>query len=489
MEKNNLLTSSFSLKESTAQMQDFFMQSSMALAIMEGPEHFFSQANPQYEKLVGRKVVGKKVSDIFTDEELGPYLNLVKEVFRTGTPWVGKEQPFTIPDAKGIIQENRLDIAYYPMKNDQGHITGVLAVVEDITQQFITKKIINENANVMPHFFWSAKSDGFIDWYDDKFYFYTGMNQGTLWNESGSPLHVDDLELITRLWSESIDTGEIFEVNLRLKSKADGEYHWFLSRAVPVKNELGVITRWIGSLTDVHENKNVQSQLEIQRDMREQFVATLSHDLLFPMFAVRLYLELIMRSLGKPELLKGYSQEIIKSIDQADQMILDLLDANRINAGETLPMTVENCDLTQIAMELVEALRNNHGDRFKINTPSKLNGLWSKSGFQRILQNLVSNAIKYGDEKLPITITLSKKEQLVMIEVHNWGKPISISDQKTLYNQYHRSAAADSSQQRGWGLGLTIVKGLAQAHQGHVSVASSLEFGTTFTVTLIEKQI
>jgi hypothetical protein len=74
MGNKNLLAVSFSLTESTAQMHDFFMQTSMALAIIEGPEHIFSQANPQYENLVVRNVVGKKVSEIFTGEELGPYL-------------------------------------------------------------------------------------------------------------------------------------------------------------------------------------------------------------------------------------------------------------------------------------------------------------------------------------------------------------------------------------------------------------------------------
>jgi len=170
MEKNiPAFSFSFSFNESTAQLHEFFMQTPMAIAILEGPEHVFTLANPQYEKLVGRKVIGKKVLENFTVEELGPYLKLVGDVFKTGVPWSGSDQPFHIAHAGGGIQECWLDIAYYPVRNTEAEILGVLAVISNVTEQYKAKKIILENTDAMPHMFWSARPDGFIDWYDDKF--------------------------------------------------------------------------------------------------------------------------------------------------------------------------------------------------------------------------------------------------------------------------------------------------------------------------------
>lgn len=484
MDKNNDLFVSFSHEHSHVQMHKFFEQTPMAIAILEGPEHLFTMANPQYKKLVGREVVGKKVLEAFTVEELGPYLKLVGEVFQTGNSWTGKDQAFHIPDADGFIQQHWLDIAYYPLRDNAGIITGVLAVINIVTEQYLARKILNENATGLPHMFWSARSDGFIDWYDDKFYSFTGMKRDSLWNEIGTPLHADDLEATTILWTESVTTGKTFEMNLRLKRKSDGCYHWFLSRAAPIFNEQGAISRWIGTLTDVHDDRVVLSQLQMERDMRERFVATLSHDLRSPIAAARMYAQLLIKNHGSPEVVEKYSLNIIKCIDRADQMIRDLLDANRITASEKLPINLEEADLRLIAFEVIEELRLTHGDRFKVNVPAKLQGLWSKSGLRRILENLINNAIKYGDDKKTVTVTLSLKDQMVVIEVHNWGTPILWADQTTLFEQYRRSASANAGSLIGWGLGLTLVKGIAEAHHGHISVSSSLESGTVFTVTL-----
>jgi len=307
-----------------------------------------------------------------------------------------------------------------------------------------------------------------------------------MWNGSESPLHTDDLEPVTRLWTESLTTGKGLEINLRLRRKADDKYHRFLSRATPVRNEQGAITRWIGTLTDVHSDRLVLSQLQIERDMRERFVAALSHDLRSPMASARMSAQLLQRNADKPDFLEKYSQKIIKSIDRADDMIRDLLDANRISAGEGLPITVGRCDLGLIALEVVEELRAAHGDRFTLQVLNECKGEWSRSGVRRILENLLSNGLKYGDEKFPVTISLSKTEQIVVIEVHNLGTPIPLADQTTIFEQYRRLAIADESAHKGWGLGLTLVKGIAEAHGGHVSVKSNREAGTTFTVTLPE---
>ncbi|RYZ95205.1 MAG: HAMP domain-containing histidine kinase [Proteobacteria bacterium] len=102
----------------------------------------------------------------------------------------------------------------------------------------------------------------------------------------------------------------------------------------------------------------------------------------------------------------------------------------------------------------------------------------------RILENLIGNAFKYGLDPEPVTVKVDVKNIQVDISVHNEGKPISLQDQQSLFDQFRRAEDTKLGGKDGWGLGLTLVKGLAEAMGGYVSVQSSLAEGTTFMVCL-----
>jgi signal transduction histidine kinase len=123
-----------------------------------------------------------------------------------------------------------------------------------------------------------------------------------------------------------------------------------------------------------------------------------------------------------------------------------------------------------------------NGDRFILMTEKSIEGDWSKKGIRRIIENLCSNAIKYGEPHRPITVSVLQESGLAAIEIHNEGRPIPAEDLPTLFDQYRRTESAERGGQRGWGLGLTLVRGIAEAHGGRVSVESSMARGTTFRV-------
>jgi signal transduction histidine kinase len=100
------------------------------------------------------------------------------------------------------------------------------------------------------------------------------------------------------------------------------------------------------------------------------------------------------------------------------------------------------------------------------------------------MENLISNAIKYGAADSPVTVTLQDLSDKVRISVHNFGNPLSDDERTRIFDQFKRSKAAEASGKKGWGIGLTIVRGLTEAHGGSITVESSQETGTTFAVTL-----
>ena len=100
-----------------------------------------------------------------------------------------------------------------------------------------------------------------------------------------------------------------------------------------------------------------------------------------------------------------------------------------------------------------------------------------------MIENLCNNAIKYGSNS-PVILSLEAAGKFVKISVHNKGSIISKEDQKSLFDQFRRTNEAEESGKKGWGIGLTLVQGVAEAHGGNVSVKSEAHTGTTFTVSL-----
>jgi signal transduction histidine kinase len=114
----------------------------------------------------------------------------------------------------------------------------------------------------------------------------------------------------------------------------------------------------------------------------------------------------------------------------------------------------------------------------------EVTGCWNQSGIRRVLENLVNNAVKYGSHARPIRISLLKKSHHIQLRVHNEGPPIPEGEQSKLFHPFQRTVSAQAGPKKGWGLGLTLVKGIAEAHGGRVELKSDYNSGTTFSVLL-----
>lgn len=228
------------------------------------------------------------------------------------------------------------------------------------------------------------------------------------------------------------------------------------------------------SQTHVHD-------LESERDLRERFVSLLTHDLRTPLTVIKMNAQLIQRHKQDPKDVESYAASIDSSVNRTDQMISGLLDANRIRSGEKLPIKIEFFNLTQLVKKTLDDLTVVHGKRFVLRADQSIHGYWDKKGLRRIIENLCDNAIKYGFTNNRVEVIVTEKNHGVIIEVRNKGELISREDQKNLFEQFYR---ARNTTERGWGIGLTLVKGLSEAHGGSVKVESDIEMGTCFTVSL-----
>lgn len=272
--------------------------------------------------------------------------------------------------------------------------------------------------------------------------------------------------------------------------KKNGSFFWVRTSISTALDDHKKPLYFIAVSQDIEEIKTSQEKyrkavadLQQEKELREKFVATLTHDLRTPMTSARMSAQLIQRKPEKTENVQNQVVRILNSVNRADQMIQDLLDTNRIRAGEKLPMNIDACNLNNIVTDVIENLITIHGGRFSFEVNDKHIMLNTSSlSITRILDNLINNAIKYGSPESDIHISLKKEHSQVEMAVKNFGNPIALEDQKNIFDQYKRSSAAEASNQKGWGLGLTLVRGLTEALGGNVNVHSNAQDGTTFKV-------
>jgi signal transduction histidine kinase len=197
-------------------------------------------------------------------------------------------------------------------------------------------------------------------------------------------------------------------------------------------------------------------------------------------------LELLFKRRSEVGSLEFHAGRALAEISRVENMIQDLLDANRIKAGIKLPIRVTHFNLVEEIKHSVESLAAVHGDRFEFEAPAAIEGYWDKKAIRRIVENLCVNAIKYGERTMPIEVSvkLNPSGERAEICVQNWGTPIPEADQRTLFEQFRRSGSVMTRSNQGWGIGLAIVRGMAESHGGTVKVQSTAEIGTNFTVQL-----
>lgn len=221
-----------------------------------------------------------------------------------------------------------------------------------------------------------------------------------------------------------------------------------------------------------------------ERNIREEFVQMLSHDLRTPLSAISMAAQLLESSEAlTPEDLALVKRQIVNT-KRIDQMTKALLDANRLKVGEKLSIHAEECNLQTVVEEVIADQNEFADEKIKFEEREAVKGYWDSDALRRIVENLVGNAIKYGAKETPINVSLKNTGEGALLTVHNMGNPIPPKEQETIFDQFHRTKSAEEKGKVGWGLGLTLVRGLTESHGGKVWVESEKAKGTTFFVQL-----
>ncbi|MFT0868491.1 ATP-binding protein [Pseudomonas sp. CAM1A] len=217
--------------------------------------------------------------------------------------------------------------------------------------------------------------------------------------------------------------------------------------------------------------------------LAEQMVAIASHDLKNPMTAIKMATQLLARDAGSDRA-RRLLGSIDSSADRAQRMIVDLLDFASVRLGQGIRVRREQVDLRQVVEQCVSELRVAFAQA-GIRHLSRGHGTFEvdQDRLQQMLGNLVANSVAYGDLGLPITVTTDLADEGATLSVHNHGPAIAETLIPTLFEPMTRGSEREDPL-RSVGLGLFIVKQIAEAHGGRIGVRSDTTYGTTFTVWL-----
>jgi len=232
-----------------------------------------------------------------------------------------------------------------------------------------------------------------------------------------------------------------------------------------------------------------EERMEEEAEFRERFIGILGHDLRSPLLAISLSARAMSRYGPLTQLQQDMGQRIEQSAARMTKMISDILDLTRARLSGGIPLVLEPAHLSDVCQQVVTELSAAYPNRTIVyEEEGAAEGVWDAERLAQVLSNLVANALEHGGADVPVFVRSLPSGELLALEVHNPGAPIPEPLLATLFEPFRRAGGARPTQGKGrrsgLGLGLYIVKEIVEAHGGRVSVRSSQEEGTTFTVLL-----
>lgn len=331
----------------------------------------------------------------------------------------------------------------------------------------------------LPQMAFTANSEGRANFYNQRWYDFTGLSlyeqKPEMWKQV---VHPKDIKGFNSKWEESIETGVLFEQEIRFRNIRTDSFIWHLVRAVPVKDNEGKIMLWVGTCTDINEQKLLNAK-------KDEFLNIASHELKTPLATSKAYVQLIQKEIERMEneKLTKYSSKANQYLNVLNNLILDLLDISKIESGK-IQYKKEWFDMNGLVRECIEHTLYENQDASITCEGTITKQVYGDIGrLEQVINNLISNAVKYSGEEKIVKISLQNTEDELQIKVEDKGVGISEENQKRIFDRYYRIKETHTASD-GMGLGLYISSEIVHRHEGEINVESAPGEGSTFILKL-----
>ncbi len=517
------------LEEEREYLRALFEQAPGFMAVLREPAHVFSIANQSYRRLVGREdMVGQSVRDALPELTGQGFYELLDEVYETGRPYRAQAARVLLrPPGSEAPEERFLDFVYQPIRNGEGAVIGIFVQGHDVTELRQAQEAARENeerfrtlAQSLPTHVWTATPEGRMEWCNDQIFVYSGLRSIYFDKERRSAMvHPDDAERLAASWEQALARGSRLEAEVRLR-RHDGVYRWFITRAVPIKNQAGEITLWVATNTDIDVQKQTETELsdlattlghtvekqtmelvrtqEVLRQSQKMeaigaLAGGIAHDFNNLLQVITGNLQLLARDIAGNDVAEKRVNSALAGAERGAKLASQLL-----SFGRRQPLEPKVINLGRLVRETDHLLRRSLGEAIEIDTIVS-GGLWNTlvdpSNVENALLNLAINArdAMQGQGKLTIELGNAflddeyarhafdvKAGQYVMLAVTDTGAGMTQEILERVFDPFFTT----KPEGKGTGLGLSMVYGFVKQSGGHIKIYSEPGNGTTVRIYL-----
>jgi PAS domain S-box-containing protein len=492
---------------------------------MAGPDGFIYWYNRRWYEYTGTspaEMEGWGWQSVHDPEKLPEVLERWMASIATGQPF---EMVFPLRGADGVFRQFLTRIS--PHIDAAGAVTSWFGVNTDITEQVKAEQALRDSeakfrsfAQAMPNHVWTAPPDGLLDWFNDQVYQYSGVAPGELDGQGWAAIvHPDDIAAAAANWAASLASGNFYQAEFRLR-RADGIYRWHIGRAVAIRESDGSITRWIGTNTDIEDQKNtaealahlnetlelrvesrtaelLKAQETLRQSQRMESLGNLTggvaHDFNNLLQVISGNLQLLLREIAGNEKAERRVQNAMAGVTRGAKLASQLL-----SFGRRQPLAPRVVNIGRFIRETDDLLRRALGDEIEIETVVA-GGLWNTlidpGNIENAILNLAINARDAMDGNGRLTIEAGNASldddyartnpdvtpgQYVLLAITDTGCGIAPEIIDKVFEPFFTT----KSEGKGSGLGLSMVYGFVKQSNGHIKIYSEPGQGTTIKLYL-----
>jgi PAS domain S-box-containing protein len=466
-------------------------------------EHLFGYTAPE--------AIGRSITLIIPPERILEEFELLGRI-RKGE---NVEHYQTVRQRKdGTLLDVSLTVS--AVRDSRGAIIGISVIARDVTEAKAAEERLRQNeerfrtmADAIPQLAWIAQADGAIQWYNRRWFEYTGttLEQTAGWGWQ-TVLDPTTLPVVLERWKTAIARGEPLEMVFPLRGR-DGVFRSFLTRVQPVKDVNGTVIQWFGTNTEIDELKRTQDELqqaqqklarhaaELEGTVAERTVNleeaveelesysySIAHDVRAPLRSMMKFSKILLLEYGEalePQA-RSYLSRISSSAERLDQLTQDILIYSRIRKGD---MRIERVEPQPLLEEIIDTYPNLHHSKVDIMLQTPLLAVQgNRAGLTQVFSNLLGNAVKFvkRGERPRVVIRSEMRKEWVRLWFEDNGIGIPRSAQKQIFNLFQRLHGPEVYE--GTGLGLAIVRKAVERMRGTFGVESEEGVGSRFWVEL-----
>ncbi|MGQ9426379.1 hybrid sensor histidine kinase/response regulator [Gilvimarinus sp. F26214L] len=322
---------------------------------------------------------------------------------------------------------------------------------------------------------WMTDRRGRMLWTNRAWQDYTGTepqrNAGRCWQGT---VHPDYARAVDAKFNRHLKSGEPWEDTFPIRSK-EGAYHWFLSQARPIRNDAGAVVRWLGTSTDITEQRQVKEMLQETAQRKDEYLAMLGHELRNPLAGIAAATQLAKLAHTDDPRLQHAIHVLERQSNHISRIVDGLLEVSRIARGK-IHLDRRPVDLVHVLKSVLDdrvdsiekrglQLRQHYPRR-----PVMINGDWVR--LVQVFDNLIGNAIKFTQSPGTIEVRLDEEEDLAKVHVRDTGVGIRPEILNRIFEPFLQEWQDVSRTTGGLGLGLSLAKNLVELHEGRIEAHS-----------------